>query len=100
MGYTVSKLIIDGEATNSVSLYKFDQISQNHTIIVHFGIEVPTAPEGKVSIITDADMHTRISPSGSLFVDVGRLATLKARAAFLGNEKYAYGESNTIVIRT
>jgi hypothetical protein len=32
------------------------------------------------------------------YVDAGRLATLKARAAFLGNEKYAYGESNTIVM--
>ncbi|MCL2460468.1 MAG: hypothetical protein FWF19_03870 [Euryarchaeota archaeon] len=36
----------------------------------------------------------------AFYVDAGRLATLKARAAFLGNERYAYGESNTIVIIT
>jgi hypothetical protein len=33
-------------------------------------------------------------------VDAGHLATLKVRAAFLGNERYAYAESNSIVIIT
>ena len=86
MGYTVSNIIVDGETIDSASLYRFDQISQNHTITVHFGIEVPTAPEGKVSVITDSDMHTRISPSGSLFVDKGISLTFTIKA--LPGSKY------------
>jgi hypothetical protein len=31
-------------------------------------------------------------------IDAGRLATLKARTAFLGDEKYANSESNTLVL--
>jgi len=80
MGYILSNLIIDGEVIDSVSLYTLDQISRNHTIVVHFGVEIPPAPEGKVSVITDSDMHTRISPFGSLFVDTGTPLTFTIKA--------------------
>ena len=81
LGYTISSVIVDGETIGSVSQYTFDLVTDDHTITAQFGVESPPAPEGKVSIITDSDPHTKISPSGSLFVDIGTPLTFTIKAA-------------------
>ena len=80
MGYTILSVIIDGEAIEPVSQYTFDLVTADHTITAQFGVESPPAPAGKVSIITDSDPHTKISPSGSLFVDKGTPLTFTIKA--------------------
>jgi len=45
-----------------------------------------------------AQSTTNESGIAKYYVDAGQLATLKVRAAFLGDEKYAFGQSNTLVL--
>ncbi|MDR2855477.1 MAG: hypothetical protein LBV40_04915 [Methanomicrobiales archaeon] len=80
MGYIISNLIIDGKAVDPISVYTFELVTDDHMITAQFGVEVPPAPEGKVSIVTDSDIHTKISPSGSLFVDKGTPLTFTIKA--------------------
>ena len=70
--------------------------------------EIPVS-EAEITLFLSSDLAywyraaksiTNENGIAEFYVDAGRLATLKARAAFLGNERYAYGESNTIVIVT
>jgi hypothetical protein len=80
MGYTISNVIIDEEVINPVSFYTFELVRDDHTITAQFGAEIPPAPPGKVSVVTDSDLHTQISPSGSLFVDKGTPLTFTIKA--------------------
>jgi hypothetical protein len=80
LGYVISSVIIDGERISTASQYTFDLVRDDHTITAQFGVEIPDAPEGKVSVITDSDPHTQISPSGSLFVERGTPFTFTIKA--------------------
>ena len=80
-GYIIADLTIDGEQLAPASSYTYDAITADHSITAHFTVEIPDAPAGKVNVITDADEHTQISPSGSLFVDEGTSLTFTMKAS-------------------
>jgi hypothetical protein len=69
-GYHIVKVVVDGQAANTDSIYKFSNVSTNHTISVQFGINTYT-------VEVNASPNGTIAPSGKITVEHGASLTLK-----------------------
>ena len=79
-GYHIVKVVVDGQAANTDSSYKFSNVSANHTISVQFEINTYTvdvnaspngtiAPSGKITVKHGASLTLKLTPDTGYHVD-------------------------------
>ena len=78
-GYSINRVLVDGLQVSTTSPYTFSNVQGNHTIAVSSSINT-------YQIISSADSHSIINPSGTIAVNYG------------GSQSYTYSASASYLI--